>query len=268
MKLIRHSLFTLSGWVDMFMNRRYKAPENIDKDIKIFVFQHFKVDLPTCFDNRAVYIPIQGGGDDIGALSDVSQPSISEYNLFLNEMTQIYWIGKHYQQLGDPAYVGFAHYRRCLDWNLESLSPGILFASVIVTRYSVHRFFIAYHGDHWLNKFMIEFKKVFTEPEYDDIEKFWKSHCLYVANNFITDRDSFSRYFLFIEKCLEICIRFLRGNIEQFRSMDKGQRRQFGYIMERMTGYWIWHEKRCGRIKVITTRLKCYDIDNGLTSVR
>lgn len=90
---------------------------------------------------------------------------------------------------------------------------------------------------------MMEFKKVFVGQEYDDIEKFWQSHCLYVANNFITDKESFLRYFHFIEKCLEICIRLLRGNMAQFQSMDKGQRRQFGYIMERMTSYWIWHEK-------------------------
>lgn len=33
MKLVKHSLFTLSGWLDLFVNRRYKEPENIDKDI-------------------------------------------------------------------------------------------------------------------------------------------------------------------------------------------------------------------------------------------
>jgi hypothetical protein len=201
-------------------------------------------------------------------LSDVAQPSISEYNVFLNEMTQIYWVGKHYQQLGNPSYVGFAHYRRCLDWDLKLLSPGVLIANMIATRYSNRRFFVVYHGKDWLNIFMMEFKKVFVGQEYDDIEKFWQSHCLYVANNFITDKESFLRYFHFIEKCLEICIRLLLDNMEQFQSMDKGQRRQFGYIMERMTSYWIWHEKRCGRIKVITTRLKCYDIDNGSTPVR
>ena len=59
----------------------------------------------------------------------------------------------------------------------------------------------------------------------------------------------------------------LRNNIIEFESMKKSDRRQFSFIMERMTSYWIWHEKRHGRINVITSRLRCYDIDNGMTSV-
>lgn len=267
MKLVKHRPFTLSRIVDMFINRRFEPPQKVDKNIKIFVFQHFKVELPKCFENRSIYVPVLGGSGVDDMLCDVSAPSIAEYNRYLNEMTQIYWVGMHYQQLGNPDYVGFAHYRRCLDWNPDLLKPGVLYASLIVTRYSNRRFFVMCHGEYWLNLFMEAFRETFAGQGYDDIEKFWRSHGLYVANNFITDSESFKRYFLFIGKCLEICIGFLRDNMDRFQIMTNGQCRQFGFIMERMTSYWIWHEKRHGRIKVITSRLKCYDINNGMTPV-
>jgi hypothetical protein len=268
MKLVKYPSFTLSRIADIFINRRFDTPQKIDKDIKIFVFQHFNVELPECFENRTVYIPILGGGKADDMLCDVSQPSIAEYNRYLNEMTQIYWVAKHYRQLGNPDYVGFAHYRRCLDWSPDLLAPGVLYASLTVTRYPIYRFFSMCHGDSWLKLFMVEFKRTFAGQGYDDIEMFWRSHCGYIANNFITDRESFYRYFLFAEKCLGICIKFLQNNIDEFQTMTNGRWRQFGFIMEQMTSYWIWHEKRQGRIKVITSRLKCYNINNGTTSVR
>ena len=268
MKLVKYHPFTLSRVADIFLNRKFDLPEQIDKDIKIFVFQHFKVDLPECFKNRSVYIPILGGKDDADLLSDVSDPSISKYNKYLNEMTQIYWVSKHYQQLGNPEYVGFAHYRRCLDWNPKLLSPGVVIASVTVTYHSIRRFFVSCHGERWLNLYMDEFKRVFSDGEYADIENFWESHVGYMSNNFITDRETFQRYFSFAEKCLDICIRLLNENMMHFCQMTPNGLRQFGFIMERMTSYWIWHEKRRGKIKVISARLKCYQINNGITAVR
>lgn len=44
-------------------------------------------------------------GDDAG-------DNISEKNASYNEMTALYWAWKHYEELGDPEYVGFMHYRR------------------------------------------------------------------------------------------------------------------------------------------------------------
>ena len=43
--------------------------------------------------------------DDVG-------DNISALNPTYNELTAIYWIWKHYQELGNPDHVGIAHYRR------------------------------------------------------------------------------------------------------------------------------------------------------------
>ena len=46
--------------------------------------------------------------------TDNTGVSISQYNPYLNEMTVLYWIAKNYSSLGNPDYVGLAHYRRRL----------------------------------------------------------------------------------------------------------------------------------------------------------
>ena len=264
-----YPLFSIANLVDIFVNRNFGLPKKVNKDVKIFVFQHFPVRLPECFENRAIYIPIHGGNaPSDGAMSDTSEPSISKYNVYLNEMTQIYWIGKHYQELGNPEYIGFAHYRRCLEWSAELLLPNRLFASKYISLMSNRELFIDCHGADWLNRFLNEFRKVFSDFEYGDVDEYWDARTLYIANNLITDRTTFMRYFEFIERCIGICIRLLQDNLSIFELLDRSRRRQFSFILERMTSYWIWHEKRRKDIKVICSRLRCYDIDNGLTAVR
>lgn len=43
---------------------------------------------------------------------DNSGDNISNENDVFNEMSGIYWAWKHYDEIGDPDYVGFMHYRR------------------------------------------------------------------------------------------------------------------------------------------------------------
>lgn len=270
MKLIGYPFFSLANVVDHIVNKRFLLPKNIDKDIKIFVFQHFETILPDCFDDRSIYVPIQCGRalqDSIrGTIGDSSEPSISSLNPFLNEMTAIYWIGKHYHEVGNPEYVGFAHYRRCLDWTPSLLAPGVVLASIYASRVTNRRLFASCHGEKWLDLFMKRFRAELCE--YCDIDDFWDSHFMYIANNFITDRETFLRYFLFAEKCLRICEELIVTYKLEFNAMSASMKRQFSFIMERMTSYWIWHEKRKNGIAVISSRLKCYAIDNNMTAVR
>ncbi len=51
-------------------------------------------------------------GDDTG-------DNISIENRYLNELTAIYWAWKNQDQLGNPDYIGFMHYRRHLSFNLN-----------------------------------------------------------------------------------------------------------------------------------------------------
>lgn len=57
-----------------------------------------------------------------GALTDdlFDDDNISDLNRYVNEMTAVYWLWKHYDKIGNPAYIGLSHYRRFFAFN-ESL---------------------------------------------------------------------------------------------------------------------------------------------------
>ena len=179
MKPVSYPAFSIANIIDRLFNRRFPIPCNVDKDIKVFVFQHFNTQLPECFADRTIYIPIDAGRilhtPINGTIGDDTEPSISALNPFLNEMTAIFWIGKHYAEIGNPEYVGFAHYRRCLDWAPGMLKPNTVFASLFGSSHSNIRFFADCHGLKWLNAFMDRFRAEF-DNEYSDVDRFWRLH--------------------------------------------------------------------------------------------
>lgn len=97
--------------------------------VKILVTYHKP---STLLDNR-VLVPIHGGraiserqtkdghlnNDDIKWLKehmigDDSGDNISHMNRNINEMTSVYWAWKNYEELGNPDFIGLAHYRSML----------------------------------------------------------------------------------------------------------------------------------------------------------
>ena len=45
-------------------------------------------------------------------LRDDSGENIADKNAVFNEMTAIYWVYKHLEEVGNPDIIGFVHYRR------------------------------------------------------------------------------------------------------------------------------------------------------------
>lgn len=94
-------------------------------DIKILVCYH----APAPVFANSILTPIHLGralakerlGKDAEALfrlplGDDTGDNISRLNARFSEMTGIYWAWKNYARLGNPAYIGFLHYRRLLDF--------------------------------------------------------------------------------------------------------------------------------------------------------
>lgn len=249
------------------LNRHYDSSDiktAIAKDVKIFVFQHKPGHLPECFADRRIYIPIQGGrivnAPITSILGDDQGENISAFNVQLNEMTCIYWLGKHYADIGSPAFIGFGHYRRFLEWDANKLESGVLFASSYLLNRPVLRYFKRTRGnvDDAFDAFLSAFNKNDDFSEYHDIAKYCKQHITYCCNLLLTDKNTFMRYFCFIEKCIALCIKLIElgaVNVSGPRFEDK---RKFGYVLEFMTGYWIWHENRAGRINVIRACKQIY----------
>lgn len=232
-------------------------------DIKIFVFQHFPCGLPDCFSDRSVYVPIQCGrainepipnviGDDTG-------DNISALNRQYNEMTAVYWIARHYEELGNPEYVGFDHYRRFLNWDENMLSPNTVIARKWFSWRPLRKQYANCHDIRSLDLFLRALGGSFAG---DEIEggAYWKSHFFYICNMFVMHRDNFKRYAEFILRCIDV----LRGMDDKMSIEPRGayQARQPSFILERMTSFWIWREKRRGTIDVRPSTITHFPIEN------
>lgn len=241
-----------------FLNRHYgdgKSSAALEKGVKIFVLQHKPGKLPECFAEKRIYIPLQAGRAINpcidGTLSDDIGDNISKWNAHLNEMTGIYWVGRHYEETGNPPYVGFCHYRRFLEYDAAKLKPGALFASSLLLVRPVFDYFALANPavTRSFRRFLQAVRKDGQLGQYaDEIDRYGKQRLTYCCNMFITDRETFFRYFDFAEKCLRLCMRLM--DEDDCAEAAKDNPRSFGYLMEYLTGYWIWREKRAGRIKV------------------
>ena len=236
-------------------------------DIRIFVFQHMQCQLPSCFADRKVYTPIQCGrainapipemlGDDTG-------DNISELNRRYNEMTAIYWIAHHYEELGDPEYIGFDHYRRYLNWTEDMLSPRTVIARRWFSWRRLRGQYANCHGTGELDLFSQRFKQIFPLEEYGDYDTYWETHFFYICNMFIMHRDNFRRYAKFILSCIDI-LRQLDGKDSSSISLLNYQSRIPSFILERMTSYWLWHEKRKNAIDIVPSTITHFNIENPL----
>ena len=83
------------------------------KDIKIFVTYKDKHKII----KSDIITPIQTGraiADEVfeGMIGDDTGDNISKENPKYNELSAQYWVWKHYEEIGNPNYIGFRHYRR------------------------------------------------------------------------------------------------------------------------------------------------------------
>lgn len=229
--------------------------------IKIFVFQHMLGLLPSCFADRSIYVPIQCGRAIHDAIPDIigddTGDNISALNREFNEMTAMYWIAKHYEEIGDPEYVGVDHYRRYLNWSESMLSPRTVIARRWFSWRPLRGQYACCHDINDLDAFSARFKQEFAKEEYNDYDAYWRTHFFYICNMFVMHRDDFKRYSKFIVKCIDILKEIKVGD-----SKDPMARRAPGYILETMTSYWIWHEKRRKQIKVIPSHITHFNIEN------
>ena len=253
------------------LNRHFEHPGEGNANIKICVFQHFKCMLPSCFENRSIFIPIQAGralSEPIdGLIGDDTGDNISRYNRLLNEITAIYWAGTHYAELGSPDYIGFNHYRRYLEWSYGILSGRVVVASRLLTLKSQADTFGQYHRMGDLAIFRKRFKVRYGR-EYPDFDAYWNTHVMYVANCFIMDRITFFAYFEFLRKCLSVVFEMMDERVIPIDTYDSYQKRVYGFIMERMTSYFIFHIRKAGTCKFVSTRLRSFDMVNPINGTR
>ena len=213
-------------------------------DLQIFVITHKDIALPQVFSNKDIYHPLRVGNalhpsahcdwlkDDYGA-------NISSYNEFINEITGIAWVAKHYEEIGNPNFVGFNHYRRFLQW-----SPHLLGENTVISTSGFYptKCLATVSIRQPLALFRRMFMTTFSETDYcGDYDKYFAGHTIHFSNLFISDKNTFFRYYHFIEKCLGFVIQMIESNAVDMTGFTPYQKRVYSFYLEHMTSFWIWH---------------------------
>ena len=244
----------------------------VNPTIRICVLQHFPCELPPCFADREIYVPIQCGraGKDAipGTTGDDTGDNISTRNADVNEMTAIYWVAKHYAEIGNPDYIGFDHYRRFLEWDYGMLGKNTVIAHRWFSWRVLRKQYAYCHRSEHLDLFISRLKEKLSVSEHAEFDAYWQEHFLYLANCFIMDRESFFRYFSFIESCLNVTFSMSDTNAIDRSGYNPSEKRVYSFILERMTGYWIWRERRRKTIRVRHAKMIHYDIENNENGTR
>ena len=224
-----------------------------------------------------IFTPIQTGraiADEVfdEMIGDDTGDNISHLNSYYCEMSAIYWAWKNYEQLGNPDYIGFIHYRRHLLFNpkikfsnnliqYKAISDDYLKNSVSeheIGRYlknhdvlagPLHKFGsnieVEYADKHFPKDFSImeEIVKKNHPDYYNVFLKCKKRKTGYFLNMFVMPKQMFFEYCEFMFSVLAKCV-------DQFEmdGYNEYQRRLF--VSERLTNVFLEKKKAEGtRVK-------------------
>lgn len=224
------------------------------KNLKIPICYSFETEIIDEF-KKDIYIPIGCGGYNSSKMlftDDIGNDNISKYNQYLNEMTMIYWLSKKYKLIGNPDFIGLAQYRRYLEFNLDDINENTILCSFIKIPYSIYKMYCIYHVKNDFDIFLKNFLELFKD--YKQFLSFYLNQNIYIkCNMFILSKKLFFKYCDFINKCIDIALKILQKlNLD---SRDTYQKRALGFILERMTGFWIFLQFYDKKINIKNTKL-------------
>lgn len=217
--------------------------------LRVAVVEHFNARTLPCFSSKCVYFKIRAGAalskdivfdevrDDVGE-------NISDKNGLVNEITAVYWMWKHYAEIGDPDFVGLMHYRRQLEYKNEDVASNNIVVGLYSRELSVRDFFAKIHQVEDLDVFCDHLKHdVLCGADALLLDRFLAQNTMCPCNMFIMSREKFMEYGAFIAKCLQVEFGMMDRNEIDLERKVGFQKRVYGYILERMTAFWLFMQQ-------------------------
>lgn len=219
--------------------------------------------LPTVEKYPDIFVPILGGSvhgvpdhlffqnmqhDDCGDNISYLNPQISEHSC-------IYWMYKHYQELGNPDMIGLCHYRRFFDLDYNNLDPKMLYLKRGKNNHSewprsVLHSFIGIPCTQ-----LIIDSIIYDQPDFkDDIDMVLDDYDFFDKDMFIVPRHVFFGYMRYMMRCYRVLfssqlkIIILRWAVDH-PCYDLGTiiyRRGMSYVLEFLTAVFFTHLQRFG----------------------
>lgn len=223
-------------------------------ETKIFVCCHGRSLMPIEY-SKPPYVLIGGGGykSRFVRLSDDTGDSVWQYNRHLNEATVLYWVANNYRPL--PDFVGTAMYRHRLP--ATQGEPGVIMCNGQPFGCSVRAQYSACHVGIDL---LLGEMKASIPDWYDDFVDFMdNTNILYRGNMFIMPRSDFIDYSLFLNRVVRMAIKLV-GVVDRLGLTKSGDPRTCGYMIERLTSFWLWKRAKDGPVALRSMPMLHYDL--------
>ena len=241
---------------------RGSSVENSHLRVAVVFHRDFRV--LKCFRNADIYFKIHAGSKISArcirdAICDDAGENISDKNCLVNEITAIYWLWKHYHEIGNPDYIGLMHYRRHLDFQMDDLSENQIVAGEIDAKMSVRDFYAKIHHVEDLDLFCENLKREFLGATVaEKLDKFLRQNMLCPCNMFVMSRTKFLEYAEFMNKCLAVEFGMMQRHEINLTMRVGFQKRVYGYILERMTAFWLFMQQEKGLCNLVIRPITVY----------
>ena len=177
--------------------------------------------------------------------------NISNLNRRVGFLTGTYWAWKNYAKLGSPEYFGSFGYRRLFAWDfLNNLTEYDLFIpEKRILNSTIKKQFIDFHGEELYEATLNLFKKVYPD-EYLNLIEYLKQDKGYYYEIYVMKKDLFFNFCKWIFKLLFKYMEIYNSHfIQSINSLNvikgdnetnKSELRDVAFIMERLTGYFLY----------------------------
>ncbi len=196
-------------------------------------------------------------------IGDNTGENISYLNRYFCELTGIYWAWKNYDKLGNPDYIGFAHYRRLLfndkEYSMNKnmqfpfsdlchVEDYISFDNSALERLQV----LAPYSENVKDRGYKNLKDQFANSPEHNIEDL-ELAIVYIENNYPKMKNLIRQYFngtsgyfynMFVltkKNFMDYCDFIFEIGMQLYKFTKKD--RSIAYVLERITGFYLYYLK-------------------------
>ena len=191
-----------------------------------------------------IYVPILAGRrwnhksyDIPNLLYDDVGDNISWLNPYINEITALYWIGHHLDQLGNPDFIGLQHYRRLFD--LNDVLPHVNEDTLILNQETIMLPTVDFlELCHSVGRYLIFISRKALKLDDPILAKLFRqfvfSRTYYSRNLFIVSKEVLLGVVEYISNLLRYVVKDIN-----FDMLGTPGARKIGFILERMVGFYF-----------------------------
>ena len=188
--------------------------------------------------------------------------SIGNLNSIYNEFCGMYWLWHNQPFPKDNDWIEFSQYRRRLSIPYK-LEDNKIYAHSMYLGVSI----IEQYSKCHLLKDLTTYEKVLLDDNVVSeqlFSKFLNDKDFYCCNLLCIQGKAYKRYYEFMIKCFNKIEYCLNNNLISIEYKNAYQMRVGGFLLERMTGFWLKYLSKCEVVNVKMIELNIPNLENSI----